>query len=80
MAGIKRSKSKSAENARKAPRKAALTSKVLRESSARATKAASKRAFKVSPTLLSVKNGDLVRVDKSGKVVEVIKKLELPKP
>lgn len=62
-----------------AKKKAVLTTKVLRESSARATKAASKRAFKSATTLLSVQNGKLVRVDRKGKVVEVVKKLDLPK-
>ena len=48
---------------------APLTAKVLRECGARATKAASERAFKLSPTLLSVRDRALVRVDKNGRVV-----------
>lgn len=59
--------------------KVTLTTKVLRESSARATKAASKKAFRSVTTLLSVRNGKLVRVDKKGIVVEEVRDLDLPK-
>ena len=69
--------------ARKTPKpraktKAALTTKVLRESSARATKAASKRAFRSATTLLSVRNGKLVRVDKNGTIVQELRDLDIP--
>ena len=60
-------------------RKARISTKMLRESSAKATKAASKRAYKSVRSLIVVKKGQLVRVDSKGKVVEVLKNLKAPK-
>ncbi|MCB0774474.1 MAG: hypothetical protein KJZ58_06230 [Flavobacteriales bacterium] len=58
--------------------KAPLTSKALREASVAATEAASKAAFEVVDTLLVVRDGWLVKVDKDGKVRRKVKRIQLP--
>lgn len=58
--------------------KAPLTSKTLRRVSATATKSASRSAFDHVDELLVVKEGWLVKVDKSGKVTKKVKRIELP--
>jgi hypothetical protein len=58
--------------------KAPLTSKTLRRVSAAATKSASRSAFDHVDELLVVKEGWLVKVDKSGKVTKRVKQIKLP--
>ncbi|MBL7982043.1 MAG: hypothetical protein JNL52_09560 [Flavobacteriales bacterium] len=58
--------------------KAPLTSKTLRRVSATATKSASRSAFDHVDELLVVKEGWLVKVDKSGKVTKRVKRIKLP--
>lgn len=43
-----------------------------------ATKAASKSAFEVVDTLLVVRDGWLVKVDKTGKVTKKVRRIQLP--
>jgi len=70
-------KNPSTRVARKVP-KAPLTSKVLRRASESATKAASRSAFDHVDELLVVKEGWLVKVDKTGKVTKRVRKIQLP--
>jgi len=70
-------KSTSSRTPRKAV-KAPLTSKTLRRVSATATKSASRSAFDHVDELLVVKEGWLVKVDKSGKVTKRVKHIKLP--
>jgi hypothetical protein len=58
--------------------KAPLTSKTLRRVSATATRSASRSAFDHVDELLVVKEGWLVKVDKSGKVTKRVKRIKLP--
>lgn len=58
--------------------KAPLTSKTLRRASEKATKAASRKAFEEVDELLVVKEGWLVKVDKSGKVTKRVRRIQLP--
>ena len=62
----------------RSPRKAPLTSKTLRRVSETATKSASRSAFDEVDELLVVKEGWLVKVDKSGKVMKRVKRIKLP--
>lgn len=71
------SKTTTARTSRKAA-KAPLTSKILRRVSATATKSASRSAFDHVDELLVVKEGWLVKVDKSGKVTKRVKRIKLP--
>ena len=71
------SKTKTARNPRKAA-KTPLTSKTLRRVSTTATKSASRSAFDHVDELLVVKEGWLVKVDKSGKVTKRVKRIKLP--
>ena len=63
---------------RRSATKAPLTATVLRRTSKAATAAASKRAFKQVETLLVVKDGWLVRVNSSGKVVKHVRRVRVP--
>ncbi|MCO6483030.1 MAG: hypothetical protein J5I62_09570 [Flavobacteriales bacterium] len=58
--------------------KAPLTTKALRRAAEVATKAASKSAFEVVDTLLVVRDGWLVKVDKTGKVTKKVRRIQLP--
>lgn len=58
--------------------KAPLTSKTLRRASMAATKAASRSAFEEVDELLVVKEGWLVKVDRTGKVTKRVRKIQLP--
>ncbi|MCO5275221.1 MAG: hypothetical protein M9900_09905 [Flavobacteriales bacterium] len=58
--------------------KAPLTSKTLRRASEKATKAASRKAFEEVDELLVVKEGWLVKVDRSGKVTKRVRRIQLP--
>ncbi len=71
------SKNSSTRETRKVT-KAPLTSKAVRRASLAATKAASRSAFKEVDELLVVKEGWLVKVDKTGKVTKRVKKIQLP--
>lgn len=71
------SKSTTVRTPRKAT-KAPLTSKTLRRVAVKATKSASRSAFDHVDELLVVKEGWLVKVDKSGKVTRRVKRIKLP--
>jgi hypothetical protein len=71
------SKNTAPRTSRKAA-KAPLTSKTLRRVSASATKSASRSAFDHVEELLVVKEGWLVKVDKTGKVTKRVKRIKLP--
>jgi hypothetical protein len=72
-------KQKAKTTSKKVRPKAALTAKVLKRASKAATTAASKRAFSKVDQLLVVKDGWLVEVDKSGKVLKRVRRIPLPK-
>ncbi|MBP8878818.1 MAG: hypothetical protein KBF67_14515 [Flavobacteriales bacterium] len=70
-------KSTSARSPRKTA-KAPLTGKTLRRVAETATKSASRSAFDEVDELLVVKEGWLVKVDRSGKVTKRVKRIKLP--
>lgn len=72
-------KHKATSTSKKARPKAALTAKVLKRASKAATTAASKRAFSMVDELLVVKDGWLVEVNRSGKVLRQVRRIPLPK-